>query len=894
MVDSFRRVMMSTCLLVGCAADVLQDDHDLHASVESGELPAPRTPEASVRCDGTPLPECDGAFTGASCDLPCSGPAGEVTATQCGLDVYCHSNGSVYGLATRNAVLYRGAPDDDEPVVESDFEAWIVGHAADVGLEAGLAPSNLELHRLEGFRSAAGPLTIFRFSQTYDGLPVLAPDGIVTLVYGPQGAISASGAIVDNRVEYEHRHRQASEAKAKKSILKHTSAQEGVPVDELDVVHLTRVAMPMARAIGWVGSVREKDGGAMLARVIVDADPVLAGAVLPLLSYRELAVSELKDTQPIQVRSLDPSGEPGTLTYDIEGTLTTDGLLLGSVHDASSEIQLASERVVVLDLHGELQKEIATYGTRILDPSGVFDEDSGTELVAQVAYHLFQGWYDFIDGHLTEPETGAKRWDSTNILSSNGKYPSDTPPGTYAPRVLASADASRKDCPAHAVACATAIGYGLGSPQATAFPELLHIPTGATNPESLGHVKLLGDDIEPVTFAHEFGHIIDLFTGGGMTLDFAPGCDGPCTAECVENTTDEVPPLTESIAQLFALVFLRQSFEGVDFEYCPIVSLVAVGGSKPWTPGSCIPPGEDISLFLRNDACAFGHDQYCDKPDHPGFDSRCCFDDEDLTDCTLAASDECPIGEEGPNGGMGTGTARPIPTGLCDKSPGYRTISLYQAFWQMLNGQRCEPTPPFACESVEWASDTTPLDATTAALLYAARVNALTYEQLFDAMGTYIACTYGDTAYGEFNAIACGHGIRDCDAPSPMTCESCGNGVREGGETCDGTDWLLPRCDVLPEYAGGTLTCDQSTCTLDESQCSMPGLDTTAGTGTPPEDPSRSSSTTGPVEETETWRMGGEDPDDGCACRASGARAGWLLTLLSFALLGAKRRRRRL
>jgi hypothetical protein len=129
----FRRAMMSTCLLVGCAADVLQDDHDLHASVESGELPSPRMAEASVRCDGTPLPECDGAFTGARCDLPCSGPAGEVTAAQCGLDVYCHSNGSVYGLATRNAVLYRGAPDDDEPVVESDFEAWIVGHAADVG-----------------------------------------------------------------------------------------------------------------------------------------------------------------------------------------------------------------------------------------------------------------------------------------------------------------------------------------------------------------------------------------------------------------------------------------------------------------------------------------------------------------------------------------------------------------------------------------------------------------------------------------------------------------------------------------------------------------------------------------------------------------------------------------
>jgi MYXO-CTERM domain-containing protein len=171
-------------------------------------------------------------------------------------------------------------------------------------------------------------------------------------------------------------------------------------------------------------------------------------------------------------------------------------------------------------------------------------------------------------------------------------------------------------------------------------------------------------------------------------------------------------------------------------------------------------------------------------------------------------------------------------------------------------------------------------------------VNALTYEQLFDAMGTYICCTYGDTAYEEFNAIACGHGIRDCDAASPMTCETCGNGVREGGETCDGTDWFMPRCDDLPDYAGGTLTCNQDTCRLDESQCSMPGLDTTAGTGTPPEDPSTSTSTTASAD-TETGGMvGGLDDDGGCRCSAPASRADWLLTLFSFALLGARRRRR--
>jgi hypothetical protein len=890
--DFFRRAMMSAWLLGGCAADVPrgEQEHEGNTSVESGELPSLRVAEPAVGCAGTPVSTCDGPFTGANCDLPCLGTSGQV-APECGLDVYCHSDGTVYGIATRNAVFYRAGPDDDQPVVESDFEQWIVGHAADLGLEAGLQLSNLELHRLEGFRSAAGPLTIFRFSQTYDGWPVLAPDGIVTLVYGPRGAISASGAIVDNRVEYRHRVRQAPQAKAEKSILAHASAGEGVPVQELEVVHATRTAMPMARAIGWVGVVREKDGGAMLARVIVDADPVFSGAVLPLLSYRELGASGLENTQPVQVRALDPAGEPGTLTYDVESMLTTDGLLLGSVHDASSEIQLANERVVVLDMHGAQHEDLATHATRILDPGGVFVEDDGTELAAQVAYHLFQSWYDFIDGHLTEPATGAKRWDSATVIASNGMNTSDTPAATYAPRVVAEANIDSTDCAVQGTACASVIGYGPGAPEAMMFPELLHIPMGATRPESIGQMKLPGDGIEPVTFAHEFGHIIDLFTGGGMLLDFAPACVGPCVAECIEDTTDEVPPLAESIAQLLALVFLRQSFEGVDFEYCPIVDLVSRNGSNPWTPGTCIPPGEDISLFQRDEPCTKGS-EYCDKPEDPGFTQPCCFDDEDLTGCTIALPDACPVGAPGPRAGsMGTGTARAVPTGMCDYHPGYRTNSLFQAFWQMLNGQRCEPTPPFACESVEWAPNVAPIDATTVALLYALRVNALTYDQLFDAMATYVSCAYGDAAYEAFNAVACNHGIRDCAEPPPLICETCGNGVREGGETCDGADWLTPRCEELPEYAGGTLTCDQATCTLDESQCLLPGLDTTAGTDMPPEDPmppEGSMSTTAPVD-TEAPPLSG--PDDGCGCRASGAR-GWLLTLFSFSMLGVRRRRR--
>jgi hypothetical protein len=73
-----------------------------------------------------------------------------------------------------------------------------------------------------------------------------------------------------------------------------------------------------------------------------------------------------------------------------------------------------------------------------------------------------------------------------------------------------------------------------------------------------------------------------------------------------------------------------------------------------------------------------------------------------------------------------------------------------------------------------------------------------------EEMARYVSCTYGEAAYAEFNAVACNHGLRDCALAAPMKCESCGNGVREGSETCDGSDWLYPRCDAMRPGLGET------------------------------------------------------------------------------------------
>lgn len=820
------------------------------------------------------------SLAGCPADGTRGGGGGEPTAalgSSPDLDVHRHSDGRVYGLSARRAVLFPGSPTASDATIEAGLVAWIVTHEAELGLAAGLEPEHVELHRAPGFRSTAGALAIFRFVQTYRGLPILGPDGVVTLVLGPRGAVSLSGAIVDGRTSYAHADARASAsaAAAERAMRWHAGAIAGLPMMALEVVHLARVALPTARAVGWAGLVR-REGGAWVARVVVDAEPSCEAPVQPLWGWQPLAAASLADVRPLRVLTVDPAGEPGQLEYSDERTLTTGVPLLGSVDDASGQLQLATERVVMLDLQGAAADEVSAFGRRILSPRGEFLAEGGPALAAQVAHHLLHGWYDFIDGHLTEPGSGAKRWDSATSLYTHGEVSSDAPAGTFAPRVLAFVNAGAESCPAHGTACAGVAGWDPADPIVRARPELLHVPAGATRPEALGLVALPGDRVDPVTLAHELGHVVDLFTAGGLVRDFAPVCAGTCRLECLEGTTDEAPPLTESIAQLLALAFLLQSFEGVAFDYCPIVGLVAVNGDKAWAPGSCVPPGEDISVFQRADACEKPA-EYCDRPAAPGSFVQCCREGEALDACTLVVPDVCPEGAAGPGGGVGTGTARAVPTGLCSATPGYRTNSLYQAFWQLLNGQRCEPEPPFGCVSMEWAPGVDPLDAATDALLYALRVNALTYDQLFDAMATYVACTYGAAAYEAFAAVACAHGIRDCDEPAPIVCETCGNGVREGDEACDGRDGPT-RCDELPGYSCGTLRCDPSTCQLDASWCTI---------AAPPEE----GSSTGSLDAEAV-----AEAELGCGCtHGAGGSAPWWPAVWPWpaAWLGFGRRRKR-
>lgn len=74
-----------------------------------------------------------------------------------------------------------------------------------------------------------------------------------------------------------------------------------------------------------------------------------------------------------------------------------------------------------------------------------------------------------------------------------------------------------------------------------------------------------------------------------------------------------------------------------------------------------------------------------------------------------------------------------------------------------------------------------------------------------------------DGALVACSASTCRYDFSNCaGVPAPV----CGNGKREGSEQCDGDDWLWRSCsEHSPDTPGGQLHCNQATCQLDFTQC---------------------------------------------------------------------------
>ncbi len=869
----------------------------------------PRDLVLEYNCKGELLASCEGPYTGPSCTLPCDVPgAGDPDDTgvpldppdDCGFELYCHSDGSVYGLSTKKSFLWQGSPSASNKVIENTVKQWTIHHEEDLGLAPNLSLTDIDLRAGGNFRSRDGSLTVFRFSQYYKNIRVLDPDGQVIVTYTPDGAVSISGKIVDRRSIYANTPpNRAAPQKAGYSIRHHVRGQTGLATADFRIRNLSLVAIPQAQAIGYSAFV-DYANGAALARVLVDADAADPAPVLELWDYRRAEHDGLAQTQAITVRTLDPSFDPVPLpqTLSDENTLTDGAPLLGSIDDVSMDVQLATNSVVVLDLQGESVDDLHLFASRVLSPNWSFLSSSGADFVAQASHALLSDWYAYLDGFMTDPVVGAKRWDSANPHYSNGSVVPQAAVGTFTPRLLGFTNSASNDCPPSAVACASFSGIAPNLPAALAFPEVSNVPSGATIPEVSARLSLKGTTLDAVTLAHEAGHAFDLILGGAITGDMAPACGGACTAECVEDTSDEAPPLGETIAQMFAMILLHRTFEPLDFEYCGIVDQLATSGTGRNDPGPCMPLDDSVGRLVRPESPACTNSGFCDKPNDPGFVYQCCFDDEDQSDCTIFGTG-CSVGTSNGQGGETTGWARPIPTGVCFPGPdGYNTFSVMQAFWQMLNGYSCEPTAPFACQTVAWPNGIQPDAAVVPAFLHAIRLAPLTYRQLFDNMATYVACNYGEAAYAEFNEIACNHALRSCGEPAPTSCGTCGNGVREGNQECDGYDWVVTSCDDFLYFSGGTLQCHASgtpdECRLEFSGCQAASTSMTSGLPSP-DTTDGAADATGDSGSGDSGGTGvssdGGGASDGCSC-SSGRTQRAPLGFLLLAFLGIRSRRR--
>jgi hypothetical protein len=370
--------------------------------------------------------------------------------------------------------------------------------------------------------------------------------------------------------------------------------------------------------------------------------------------------------------------------------------------------------------------------------------------------------------------------------------------------------------------------------------------------ENLASIAIEVDGTPAHTLAHEFGHIVDLFATPYF-IDSGLGCTGApdCAASCQLDTTEEAPPLRESVAQIFAIATTSTLYPVAASDNCDPLLTISLGGDGAPHNDTCRPNGELYSHFLE-------------LPCPPGI-GTC---DHDF------ATGQGEMGQ---------------PTGMCNKSDGYRLDSVHQAFWEIFHGESCAATAPYTCAPMSLPVGVSASDAFVPAFLYALRVDAKSFRQLIDAFATHVSCNLGADLYEEVNAVLCHHDLRACDAPPPVLCETCGNGVREGAEACDSDDFGGASCEGFG-FGGGVLVCEAS-CMIDTSMCEAAetGIDVmgASDTGT---DATGAGTTTG-----ETTSGGDEGGGGGCQCGTGRRHAVHSIAaaLGLLGLVGERRRRRR-
>jgi hypothetical protein len=658
------------------------------------------------------------------------------------------------------------------------------------------------------------------------------------------------GAIIDARTPYLHAENQAPKTLAESSALFHASQFTGIPVEELGLANTFLVAVPRAEAIGWAAIVVR--GLSQVATVVVEADPAEPD-LLPLLHFSRSEVEGLADTVQVTVRTEDLNSDI-TMGDPITGTgidpADVDELfdmtpLLGSTE--ADQFRLGTERVVAYDASMAMtNEELGDLPVVSADAPSFLASPGTSTFRAQSHFSLVSNAFARTDMLM------AGKWESALPLVN---VQSVIPPGEFFPRAIIHAD-YMLPCVEGAPACVDDLAF----PFDDGAPAEYQQPLGMQPFEVLATMGLKSGNRTSLV-AHEFGHVIDLFAHPGFISGNAACTGDPgCMASCDENTTDEAVPLTETFASVVAIWLGHEltavGQDSMNCSYVPDVSLNSTN-DLPHNQG-CHPAGEPFPRLIRDDDPSCPSDDLCDKPSGLGF--------VEIDDVF-------------------------VPTGACNRGGvdgGYRVDSAFQALWELLHEQTCSETPPFTCQPLTALSEAgNSGDIQGGALLYAARVNSMTYKGFFNDMAVYVACNYGEAAYFSFNDVACHHSLRDCDAGVPLNCEVCGDNQRQGDEACDGADLGGSTCEGLG-FDGGVLLCNDS-CEFDTSMCT-----TSASTGDESGVPTSGAvPTTSGGTESSTTDQGsattGGGGDEGCNCQDTHP-SDWPAWLIIVGLLARRRR----
>lgn len=685
------------------------------------------------------------------CEVGFAGPACAFTCTAggaCDIEAYRNANGSIYALAGRSTALFVTSDADDSAAVLSELSEWIAAHPQAFGFQP-LVAGDLQLTAHPALASVtAGGFRLHRFLQTYQGHSVFGSDGIVTVTTTPAGALFMAGTVADPHAQYAGLVAPIPEAAARAPL---EQALEGHLGQDVSLGPVRVMAFPRLERLAYVAS--GFVGSLAVGRAAVGANLSPDGEI-EVLFVDDETVETIDNQAPISAVVEQAGSNPFDLTIQTEtvDALRDDAALTGATD--GMELRLAQPLTFVRDLSASTP---ASYNDDLpFSPSFTSPDDSFNATPPSVGFFGQDGYVKTLNLlHLTQARLNGG-WDS--LLRED----SDFAPGTFAPRLLVTVGALPESC-SGAAACASSLP--INPPVPAGAEDFLHVPFAGGAAEPLGRFAL---QTQPSNgqLAHEFGHIVDLFVGAGFPQAgvTCTGQDG-CMPSCVLGTAQEAPPLQETVANMYGIWALPGLFDTIAVDDCETLGALSLGSNRNPHNDTCRPNGEAFSLLDLGSLS-------------PGYE----------------------MNSQGQN----------LPTGACGTSAGYRFDAVFQAWWELLTGQVCSPTPPFVCQSFAADLPVALVDdvphglgarspqAAIDALLYALRINSQNYEMLADAMAAYYACNFGTAAHAAFCDIVEHHGIIVCDAAP--TCQVCGNGALEAGEQCDdanlvNTDACLNTCE---------------------------------------------------------------------------------------------------